>query len=508
MEGWLIALLVFVSYAALVILLNQVGALEKLSLQPIGPLLIWRTLRFRGFIDWLSGPRRLWRAFGDLSIAVSFLAMGLMVATLLFIGLLVFQNPPATVRVEQVIGLPAINPLIPLWYGIFGLAVAILVHEGCHGILSRAQSIAVRSVGLLLFVVPIGAFVEPDETEMRRAPLRQRLRIFSVGPSSNLVLAVLCGFLFSSVMVGSVHPVAEGAYVVGVAQDSPAYTAGLKPNTLIVAVQLQNDTQPVQLASFGDFSAHLADSSPGESITIQWRRGDESGTLPFVLGEWPDELQPEGAPRTNGWVGVQTEDPGTYLRFARPGVRVADGCGAGHFTFGEGCMAGALVGYLQMPIFGLSPLPPERQWLYEPQGMAAGLGDGFWLVADGFYWLFWLNLMVGTFNALPMLPLDGGHMYRDGWLALLRRLARKRPSTEAAETAEPPGAAPLPEPAPEDDDFLGVAKDKRPLDEVFGQTRDPLERRAHAITVYTSYAMLLLIIWQLVGGQVGRALGA
>lgn len=510
MDGWLIALLVFVSYGALVILLNQVGALDKLSIQPIGPMLIWRTLRFRSFIDWLARPARLWRAFGDLSIAIAFVAMGLMVATLVFIGVLVFQHPPANVQVEQVIGLPAINPLIPLWYGIFGLAVAILVHEGCHGILSRAQSIAVRSVGLLLVVVPIGAFVEPDETEMRRAPLRRRLRIFSVGPSSNLVLAVVCGFLFSTVMIGSVHPVSQGAYIVAVTGNSPADIAGLRPNTLIVAVQLENDSQPLQLASFRDFSDHLANSSPGESITIQWLRSGGEGTTTFRLGAWPGALAGEDTPRTNGWVGVQTEDPGTYLRFARPGARIADGCGAGSPTFGEGCIAGAMVGYLQMPIFGLSPLPPERQWLYEPTGPAAGLGGAFWLLADGFYWLFWLNLMVGTFNALPMLPLDGGHMYRDGVLALLRRYGRKAPTeAEAAEAAELKAASPPSPPptAPEDDDFLGVGHDRRPLDEVFGRSRDPQERRAHTIAVYTSYLVALLILWQFIGGPVGRALG-
>ena len=109
--------------------------------------------------------------------------MALMIFTLLRTDVQVVERPPPEIHLENVIGLPAINPLIPLWYGIFGLAVAILVHEGCHGILSRAQAIAVRSVGLLMFVVPIGAFVEPDEPELRRAPLRQRLRIFSALPS-------------------------------------------------------------------------------------------------------------------------------------------------------------------------------------------------------------------------------------------------------------------------------------------------------------------------------------
>jgi len=45
--------------------------------------------------------------------------------------------------------------------------------------------------------------------------------------------------------------------------------------------------------------------------------------------------------------------------------------------------------------------------------------DGFWSLIHLLFWLGWINIMVGIFNALPMLPLDGGHIRREGLNRLL-----------------------------------------------------------------------------------------
>jgi len=56
---------------------------------------------------------------------------------------------------DMVIGIPGINPLIPLWYGILALAVGIAVHELGHGIMSRVAGMKIKAMGLLLFIFPI-----------------------------------------------------------------------------------------------------------------------------------------------------------------------------------------------------------------------------------------------------------------------------------------------------------------------------------------------------------------
>ncbi|HHO57275.1 MAG TPA: hypothetical protein ENJ70_01835 [Thermoplasmatales archaeon] len=42
------------------------------------------------------------------------------------------------------------------------------------------------------------------------------------------------------------------------------------------------------------------------------------------------------------------------------------------------------------------------------------------------YWIFWLNFAVGTFNALPAMPLDGGYIFRDGVNYLFSLFPRTR----------------------------------------------------------------------------------
>jgi len=40
------------------------------------------------------------------------------------------------------------------------------------------------------------------------------------------------------------------------------------------------------------------------------------------------------------------------------------------------------------------------------------------------YWIFWLNLVVGLFNILPIVPLDGGYLFNDAVNSLLRRVKK------------------------------------------------------------------------------------
>jgi membrane-associated protease RseP (regulator of RpoE activity) len=53
--------------------------------------------------------------------------------------------------------------------------------------------------------------------------------------------------------------------------------------------------------------------------------------------------------------------------------------------------------------------------------------SAFWLVANSLYWIFWINLMVGLTNVLPMIPLDGGYIFRDAFDFVLTKLAKHAP---------------------------------------------------------------------------------
>ncbi len=46
---------------------------------------------------------------------------------------------------------------------------------------------------------------------------------------------------------------------------------------------------------------------------------------------------------------------------------------------------------------------------------------GFWGVVHLLFWCAWININVGIFNAIPMIPLDGGYIFKEGVDRLLDR---------------------------------------------------------------------------------------
>jgi len=51
--------------------------------------------------------------------------------------------------------------------------------------------------------------------------------------------------------------------------------------------------------------------------------------------------------------------------------------------------------------------------LFHPIGWATPLGNGIFYLILSLFWIGWLNMTIGIFNCLPMIPLDGGHIFRE-----------------------------------------------------------------------------------------------
>jgi membrane-associated protease RseP (regulator of RpoE activity) len=79
--------------------------------------------------------------------------------------------------------------------------------------------------------------------------------------------------------------------------------------------------------------------------------------------------------------------------------------------------------YITLPFSGLTPFRSPITDFY----ITPFYGNAFWILANSFYWIFWLNFAIGTFNALPAVPLDGGYLFKDGisWLMKSKRLKKK-----------------------------------------------------------------------------------
>jgi membrane-associated protease RseP (regulator of RpoE activity) len=205
------------------------------------PTLMWKTTRLRGFIDRLANiSPRFWRWFMNVGLVVSFIGMGVMVY-LLVISLSTVTQAPAVSLIIPGVEVPGSPIFIPFIYGFLALATVIIVHEFSHGILARVEKISIKSIGLLLFTILPGAFVEPDEDEMKNTKKSSRMRIFAAGSIANMSLGLIA-FLILFVITGSIMPgiyQEDGMVIDRIVEDSPANNI-LKQGMIIKAINGEN----------------------------------------------------------------------------------------------------------------------------------------------------------------------------------------------------------------------------------------------------------------------------
>ncbi len=273
MNGYLIALIVFLAYVALVYVLNRVKFFEKHKMSLYGPIIMWRTVRGKRLIDRIAKRQGLWNFYANLSLWICAAAMVIIMLLLLWEATIVPQikTPPSP---ELILGIPGINPVIPVGYGILALIVAIVVHEFAHGILTRVGGMKIQSLGVMFLVFPIGAFVEPDEKELQTTTRRKRSRVYAAGPATNIVVAMVMLSLFSGVMMSSVDVKEEGVIALGVVADSPAAVSGIVPSNVISRI---NGTA---ITSTADLDSRVAD--PGAIIEVQYFDRGELRTVSNV----------------------------------------------------------------------------------------------------------------------------------------------------------------------------------------------------------------------------------
>lgn len=88
------------------------------------------------------------------------------------------------------------NPLFFPWYCWIILIISGFVHELAHGAMLFRYKMKIKSVGVILAgIFPLGAFVEPDEKEMKKTDEKKLMKMYSAGPTSNIILAILFGII-------------------------------------------------------------------------------------------------------------------------------------------------------------------------------------------------------------------------------------------------------------------------------------------------------------------------
>ena len=275
--------------------------------------------------------------------------------------------------------IPNVPIVVPV-HAWLSLLLILLIHEGMHGILARREKIKVKSAGLLLLgFLPIGAFVEPDDKELKAARDRSQLRLYAAGPTANLfslvviqvlVLVLAAGLAAfvnpwatqiheASVSQVVVESVSENFSFCGDTYDSPAHRA-LEKGMVIQAI----NGKPVKRAS--DVSSEIA---LNKFKPVSFSLGLADGTL----------VQKTISPNELGLFGFVVREVGN------PGFEV----------------------------------PPA----YTFYRLAIGMVFSF------LNWLFILNFLVATVNFLPLGVFDGGRIAQLLFLPYLGFLRMPRKAT-------------------------------------------------------------------------------
>jgi len=268
------------------------------------------------------------------------------------------------------------NISIPIFPDILiAFIIMIALHECFHGLVARAQGIRLKHTGLLFMsIIPMGAFVEPDEKQFQKEKMHKQLRVYAAGSFANMFVVALILFLVgnSAVSLGMVKP--EG-FIVGNTYANSSADGVFLPGDVVTMV---NGTRT---QTFLDFSKVMSGKKPGDNITIVAK----DRTVSVTLGKNPDN-------ESRGFVGI--------VKYTDP------------------MLSGPLV------------LSWDGNTLMEPGGMgfAANL-DGSSLepsfgeaVFRILKWVFFLNLMLGIMNLLPLRFFDGGFAYMGLFIWLEKKL--------------------------------------------------------------------------------------
>ncbi|PSP82439.1 metalloprotease [Halobacteriales archaeon QS_1_68_17] len=543
---WVLAGIIL--YTTLGLALRTRGLLPE-SVRLNGPLTTVHTQRGKVFLDRLARPRRFWRAYANFGVGITLVVMfGSLVLFLVSAYFSLKQpQPSALTKPENILAIPGVNQFLPLSMApeiVAGMVLGLIVHEGGHGLMCRVEDIEIESMGLaFLTIVPLGAFVEPDEGSRAEASRGGQTRMFAAGVTNNFALALIALVLLIGPVSGAIA-VADGVPVGGVYSGTPAATSGIGGGDVITSVggvPVENESDldarlddvdrpavevglkggesvtvdrevivvrstqgaPVGVnttitavngtavrteTEFRDAVANrsvaVIETASGESVrtpigasavvganstlagdavdpeetivvtAVDGRRivtaadlqnrfeGVDPGTTVRVVGYVDGERRtfdvtvPEGGLeglglRTNdGTSGVVVTDFGIKPYPASLYLGILGGGGDGPSLLFAQRVYLLFVLPLAEPV-GLLPynfagFSPTISSFYVTTGPLGVLGGGVFTLANLLFWTAWINIVLGQFNCIPALPLDGGHLLRSSVEAVVARLPVSR----------------------------------------------------------------------------------
>jgi regulator of sigma E protease len=289
---------------------------------------------------------------------------------------------------------------------LLGLIFLIVIHELGHMLTAKALGVRVpefavgfgppllkKRFGETVYsfrVILLGGFAkmagmgdgtEGPDTYHAKAAWR-RTFIILAGPTANAVAAVLiltCVYMFQGV-VADVKPV-----VSAVEPNSTAQEVGIAAGDRIVALNGN------RVGSWNEFERKMMGRKPGETVSVTVVRDGSRKIVEGELGADPEDKQ-------HALLGVKpTIHTTTYGPAESLGLAVQR---CGEITVKLGVFVGQL-------------LTGQKNFYNNVTGPVGIASVGSTAVSQGFFLplLALISLNLALFNLLPILPLDGGHLF-------------------------------------------------------------------------------------------------
>ncbi|MEM4397866.1 MAG: site-2 protease family protein [Candidatus Woesearchaeota archaeon] len=210
-------------------------------------------------------------------IGIIFAYLGIIIVSVLLVKNayeIIIQKPGAIGGSPVIPGLPiaGLGITFPLVIGWISLFIIMIVHEFSHGIVAKAHNVKIKNSGIAFFGPILGAFVEPDEKDLKKQPDEVQLSIFSAGPISNVVLWIICIII----LIGLSNVVLSMTYSDGVKigiiknETLPAYSSGIKDNSIIIKINEYN------IKNRTDLEFALENLKPNQETNILIKEIDEN----------------------------------------------------------------------------------------------------------------------------------------------------------------------------------------------------------------------------------------
>jgi membrane-associated protease RseP (regulator of RpoE activity) len=312
------------------------------------------------------------------------------------------------------------------WTFVFvvGLLVSVFLHEVGHFVTARRTGMKATQFfmgfGPRVFsfrrgeteyglrALPLGAFVriigmnnldEVDEADEPRAYRSKshprRLLVITAGSLMHMVIAFT---LFFGVYVFHGGSYRNGqAMVLNTLNPSPAFTAGITPGDEIISID------GVEVGSYDSIVKRIARHAPGDTMEVSFLHNGDLKTVNVTLVENPSV-------KGRGFLGVFADDWG--YKHLDPVTAVARSVGdigsnardgfTGMFT-----VLNPLNSWQQVTDKN-APVDKRPTTVVGISQVGGQVGRDFGL-AGVMRLLAYVNVFVGMFNMLPLLPFDGGH---------------------------------------------------------------------------------------------------